>query len=130
MCGKRSARHLPTGRVANHYGPTETTIDAISFAVEGEQSGTHIPIGRPLPNYRAYVLDAACSRCRPGVAGELYIAGAGLARGYLGRAGLTAERFVADPFGAARQPHVPHGRSGALAAGRGAGASSAAPTTR
>src|SRR5439155_21992306 len=95
------SQHLATGRVANHYGPTETTIDAISFAAEGEQSGAHIPIGRPLPNYRAYVLDAGLQPAPAGVAGELYIAGAGLARGYLGRAGLTAERFVADPHGPA-----------------------------
>src|SRR5262249_13522285 len=98
---KEISRRLDVARLTNLYGPTETTIDAIGFAVEGEQSGTQLPIGRPLPNYRAYVLDACLQPVPVGVCGELYIAGAGLARGYLGRVGLTAERCVADPYVAA-----------------------------
>src|SRR6185503_1896019 len=93
------ARSLNVARVINLYGPTEATIDAIGYTVSGQETGTHIPIGRPFPNYRVYVLDAGLEPVAAGVAGELYIAGLGVARGYLNRFGLTAERFVADPYG-------------------------------
>ncbi len=86
--------------VVDGYGPTETTTFATHHVITDPVPDL-IPIGAPLDNMRAYVLD---SRMRPvpnRVAGELYVAGAGLARGYLGRAGLTAQRFLPDPFGPA-----------------------------
>ncbi len=94
-------RH-PETVVYNAYGPTEGTVNASQHRIapgEPVPDGP-VPIGRPLPNMRVYVLDDALQLVPPGVAGEVYLAGTGVARGYLGRPALTAERFTADPFGA------------------------------
>ncbi|EGX56707.1 NRPS/siderophore biosynthesis protein, partial [Streptomyces zinciresistens K42] len=85
----------------NAYGPTEaTTNSTLGLCDPDIPAGAIVPIGVPDPGTRAYVLDARLRPVPVGVTGELHLAGEGLARGYLGRPGLTAERFVADPFGA------------------------------
>ncbi|MFJ5885576.1 amino acid adenylation domain-containing protein [Kitasatospora cineracea] len=109
LCGGEPLTGALAGRAArawgvavhNLYGPTEATVDAAAHRWRPEADGAGgVPLGRPVDNLRAYVLDGALGPVPPGAVGELYLAGAGLARGYLGRAALTGSRFVADPFAA------------------------------
>ena len=110
-------------RVCNLYGPTEDTTYS-TLAVISDESCS-VPIGRPIWNTRVYVLDGGLQPVPAGVAGELYIAGAGLARGYLHRAGLTRGAVCCGPVWGGGEPDVPQRGPGALACGRGAGVSGA-----
>src|SRR3989440_2906162 len=94
-------QHAPATRLINEYGPTETVVGCCVYEVAPEDptSGA-VPIGQPIANTQLYVLDAQLQLAPIGVAGELYIGGAGLARGYLKRPELTAERFVPHPWSA------------------------------
>jgi amino acid adenylation domain-containing protein len=95
-------RMAPGCRVMNHYGPTETTVGVLTHEVgggEARRSAPTLPLGRPLPNSRIYLLDARLSPVPFGVTGELYVGGEGVTRGYYNRPGATAERFLPDPFG-------------------------------
>ncbi|WP_144635198.1 non-ribosomal peptide synthetase [Bordetella genomosp. 13] len=96
----RVAQLRPELRVMNHYGPTETTVGILTQeAARAQRDTSSLPLGGPLPGARAYVLDADLNPLPAGLPGELYLGGPGLAQGYGGRPGATAERFVADPYG-------------------------------
>ncbi|WP_036331570.1 non-ribosomal peptide synthetase/MFS transporter [Microbispora sp. ATCC PTA-5024] len=89
---------LGPGRLVNEYGPTEASVGTCVYPVRDRQLVEAVPIGRPLPNMRMYVLDEG-RRLRPvGVPGELYVGGVGVTRGYMNRPDLTEERFLPDPF--------------------------------
>jgi amino acid adenylation domain-containing protein len=91
----------PRCRIINHYGPTETTVGSLTFRVESRDASNYsrtAPIGRPIANTRVYILDAHLQPLPIGVAGELYIGGAGVAAGYLNQPAETGARFVVDPF--------------------------------
>lgn len=106
----------PALEVFNHYGPTETTVGTLTFRVAAGDDGAisaGIPLGRPIPNSQARLLDGRMRPVATGLLGELYIGGAGVTRGYLGQPGLTAERFVPDPFSA--EPGARLYRTGDLA---------------
>ncbi|HEX7312963.1 MAG TPA: amino acid adenylation domain-containing protein [Pyrinomonadaceae bacterium] len=98
--------------IYNEYGPTEATVGCMLYRFDpARDTRRQVPIGRPAANVQIYVLDGRLNLCAENVVGELYIAGAGLARGYLNREELTAERFVANPF----EPGERMYRSGDLA---------------
>jgi amino acid adenylation domain-containing protein len=97
----RRCQDLLDVEICNLYGPTEVSIDASFHPGPAAAGETLVPIGRPLDNARLHLLDPAGRHVPPGVAGELFVAGPGLARGYLDRPVLTAERFVPDPFATA-----------------------------
>lgn len=91
----------PQLRIVNHYGPTETTVGVLTHELSLNQpinKRQGMPLGRPLANTQAYVLDSERQLCPAGIPGELYIGGDGVARGYLNRAEMTAERFIHDPY--------------------------------
>jgi amino acid adenylation domain-containing protein/thioester reductase-like protein len=89
---------LPQARLSNLYGPTEAAVDVTFWECRLDPSSTRVPIGRPIANTRMYVLDQRGQPVPLGVAGEIYIGGDGVGRGYLNRDELTAERFLHDPF--------------------------------
>lgn len=91
----------PDCSIENHYGPTETTVSSLAFHIPADMEASPglVPIGYPLPNKEVYILDAYMNPLPPGVPGELYIGGVGVARGYIQKPKLNGEKFVRNPFG-------------------------------
>jgi len=97
---QRLHEHCPATLVCNGYGPTETTTFATHYAASNPTTlRGNVPIGSPMDNHQLYILDSLFKPVPVGVPGELFIAGAGVARGYINRPDLTAERFIPNPFG-------------------------------
>jgi amino acid adenylation domain-containing protein/FkbM family methyltransferase len=99
-------RQAPASRVINEYGPTETTVGCCWWEVQAPVAPGPVPIGRPIAHTQAYVVEPSGVLAAPGVAGELWVGGVGVARGYLGQPGLTAARFVPDAFSGAAGARV------------------------
>ncbi|MBN6038823.1 non-ribosomal peptide synthetase [Amycolatopsis sp. 195334CR] len=97
---QRIIAHGPPENLINPYGPTETTVNATAYRTNGlTDAERHVPIGFPLANTTCYILDQYWQPVPAGVVGELFVGGDGVSRGYLGQPGLTAEKFVPDPYG-------------------------------
>ncbi|WP_186128065.1 non-ribosomal peptide synthetase [Burkholderia gladioli] len=113
---RRCLERLPHARLHNLYGPTEAAIDVTAFTCPPDFDAQAVPIGKPIANTRIYLLDERQAPVPMGAIGELYIGGVGVARGYLNRADLTAQRFLADPFArAGGHPEARMYRTGDLA---------------
>jgi len=94
-------QHAPNCRILNHYGPTETTVGVLTYPVKSKQvsyNAKTVPLGSPIANTQVYILDEKLQPVPIGISGELYIGGAGLARGYLNQPKLTAKKFISNPF--------------------------------
>ncbi|MFS1513884.1 amino acid adenylation domain-containing protein [Chengkuizengella sp. SCS-71B] len=95
---KKIRKMARADKIYNMYGPTETTINALTYQCKNDDNYPIVPIGKPLRNYQAYILDKNMNLLPIGVIGELYISGEGVARGYLNRSDLTKDRFAINPF--------------------------------
>ncbi|HYM00576.1 MAG TPA: amino acid adenylation domain-containing protein, partial [Blastocatellia bacterium] len=98
-CERTRAVFHATAMLVNQYGPTESTMTSTYHRlVDGDGGNSQVPIGKPIPNSRLYILGPRLDLTPPGTKGLVHIGGAGVARGYLNRPGLTAQRFIPDPF--------------------------------